>query len=98
MDRLREHIQQVTPINDDEFEHIKSFFALKKVRKHQYLIQEGDEVNYEYLVISGIYKVFYVDEQGKEHIVQFAQENWWMSDYLAFFKQQKASMYIECIE
>lgn len=98
MDKLRQHIEQITPLSDAEFEHVKTFFSLKKVRKNQYLIHDGDEVKYEYLVLSGIYKVFYVDDQGKEYIVQFARENWWMSDYQAFFRQQHASMYIECIE
>ena len=98
MERLRKHIEQVTPVSDSEFDRIKTFFTLKRVLKNQFLIHEGDEVKYEYLVLSGIYKVFYVDAQGKEYIVQFAQENWWMSDYQAFFKQQGATMYIECIE
>lgn len=98
MERLRKHIEQITPVSDDEFEYIKTFFALKRVRKNQYLVNEGDDVKYDYLVLSGIYKVFYIDEQGKEYIVQFAKENWWMSDYAAFFKQQKATAYIECIE
>lgn len=98
MEQLRKHIEAIILITDEEFEYIKSFFSVKKVRKHQYLIHEGDEVKYDFLAISGIYKVFYLDNQGKEYIVQFAQENWWMSDYYAFFKQQKAEMYIECLE
>lgn len=98
MDRLRKHIEQITPVSEEEFDYIKTFFTLKKVRKNQYLIHEGDEVKYEYIVLSGIYKVFYVDTQGKEYIVQFARENWWMSDYYAFFKQQQAGMFIECLE
>ncbi|MFT3701147.1 MAG: Crp/Fnr family transcriptional regulator [Agriterribacter sp.] len=98
MERLRKHIEQVTPVSDEEFEYIKTFFTLKRVRKNQYLINEGDEAKHEFLVLSGIYKVFYVDEEGKEYIVQFAQQNWWMSDYSSFFKQKTASMFIECIE
>jgi CRP/FNR family transcriptional regulator len=98
MDKLRQHIEQITPLTEEEFEYIKTFFTVKKVRKNQYLIHDGDEVKYEYLVLSGIYKVFYVDDQGKEYIVQFARENWWMSDYQAFFKQKNASLFIECIE
>jgi len=98
MDRLRKHIEQITPLSDEEFEYIKPFFALKKVRKHQYLLHEGDEAKHEFLVLSGVYKVFYIDEQGKEYILQFAQENWWMADYQAFFKQQQATTYIECME
>lgn len=96
--QLRQHIEQVTPVTDEEFAYIKSFFSLKRVRKNQYLIHEGDEVKYEYLVLSGIYKVFYVDAQGKEYIVQFAKENWWMSDYNAFFRGKTAGMFIECLE
>ncbi|MFN8344321.1 MAG: Crp/Fnr family transcriptional regulator [Spirosomataceae bacterium] len=98
MERLREHIEQITAVSDEEFEYIQSFFSQKRVRKNQYLITEGDEVKYEYFVLSGIYKVFFADDQDKEYIVQFAQENWWMSDYYAFFKQKNATMYAECME
>lgn len=97
MELLRKHIEEITPINDGEFEYIQSFFTLKKVRKNQYLIQEGDDVRNEYLVLSGIYKVFYLDEDGKEYICMFAQKNWWMSDYKSFFNQVPASMFLECI-
>jgi CRP/FNR family transcriptional regulator len=98
LERLRKHIEQISPISDDEFNYIKTFFTLKRVRKNQYLVQEGDEAKYEFLVLSGLYKVFFLDELGKEYIIQFAQENWWMSDYEAFFKQQKGTVFIECIE
>ncbi|MBE9461974.1 Crp/Fnr family transcriptional regulator [Dyadobacter subterraneus] len=98
MERLRKHIEQIAQISDQQFEYIKPFFAMKRVRKNQYLINEGDEVKYEFLVLSGIYKVFYVDAQGKEFIVQFAQTDWWMSDYQAFFKKQQATMHIQCVE
>ncbi|WP_273212337.1 Crp/Fnr family transcriptional regulator [Runella zeae] len=97
MEKLRTHIEQIAPINEEEFEVIKTHFTRKRVRKGQYLLSEGDEVKHEYFVLSGIYKVFYVDEQGKDYILQFAQENWWMSDYPSFFKKKNATMYIECL-
>jgi CRP/FNR family transcriptional regulator len=98
MEKLRKYIESVVLINEDEFEYIKTFFSLKRVRKCQYLLNEGDEVKHEYLVMQGVFKVFCEDEQGKEYIVQFAQENCWMSDYSAFFKHDQATMYIECLE
>ena len=98
MELLRQHIEAITPLNDGEFEYIKSFFTHKKVRKNQYLVQEGDLVRNEYLVLSGIYKVFYLNEDGKESICMFAQTNWWVSDYKSFFTQMPAAMYLECIE
>jgi CRP/FNR family transcriptional regulator len=98
MDKLRKHIEEVTPITDAEFEQVKTFFIPKRVKKHQYLIQEGDEAKFEYLILSGIFRMFYLDSEGKEHIVQFAGENWWMADYQAYFNQKKASLYITCME
>jgi len=98
MEKLRKHIEEVTSISDQEFDYIKTFFVPKKVRKHQYLVQEGDAANHEYLVMQGIFRLFYADNDGKEHIVQFANENWWMADYNAYFNQKQARMHIECME
>jgi len=98
MDKLRKHIEEISPVSNEEFEYIKAFFTLKKVKKHQYLIQEGDQATFEYLILSGIFRMFYLDTDGKEHIVQFAGENWWMADYQAYFNEKKASLYITCME
>ncbi|MDR7127965.1 CRP-like cAMP-binding protein [Algoriphagus sp. 4150] len=98
MEKLRKHIEEITPISDKEFDAVKPFFTIRRVLKNQYLIQQGDDAKYEYLILTGIFRVFYLDDQGKEHIIQFATENWWMSDYIAYFNQKKANMYVLCME
>ncbi len=96
--KLREHIEKITPLSDDEFEFVQNHFTIKKFKKHQYLIQEGDTVKYAYLVISGLLKLVYTDNTGKQHIVSFAMEDWWESDYYAFYTQTVATMSLECLE
>ena len=98
MERLRQHIEQITSLTNEEFEYIQTHFIKKRVLKNQFLLHEGDDLKYEFVVLSGLYKVFFLDEQGKEYIIQFAKENWWMSDYQAFFQKKKATAFIECIE
>jgi CRP/FNR family transcriptional regulator, anaerobic regulatory protein len=98
MDLLRKHIEEITPLTDGEFDYIKTFFTEKKVRKHQYLLQEGDKVGCEYFILKGIFRAFFLDKDGREHIMQFALENWWLSDYNAFFNQKEASINIVCME
>lgn len=98
MDKLRQHIEEITPVSDEEFEYIKTFFTPRKVKKHQYLMQEGDQVHFEYLILTGIFRMFYLDNEGKEHIVQFAGANWWMADYHAYFNQKQAKLNITCME
>jgi CRP-like cAMP-binding protein len=96
---LRRHIEAITPISDQEFEYVLSHFSIKKLKKHQFLVQEGDHVAYDYFVVSGLLKAYYVNpDDGKEHIMQFAWEDWWITDYQAYFNQAAATLNIDCIE
>lgn len=96
--RLRKHIEEIITISDAEFDYILSHFELKKFRKHQYVVQEGNDVDQEYFVLEGLLKSTYLNEDGKEHILQFSMENWWVTDYQAFNNHEKATLNIDCIE
>jgi CRP-like cAMP-binding protein len=95
---LRQHIEEITPLTDQEFEHVLSHFTTKKLRKHQFLIQDGDTVNHNYFVVSGCLKSYYLNKEDKEHILQFAFPNWWITDFFAFYNRTKATVYVDCIE
>ncbi|MFD1605589.1 Crp/Fnr family transcriptional regulator [Flavobacterium artemisiae] len=95
---LRKHIEKIIPLTDDEYAFVISHFISKKFKKHQYLIQEGDPVKYSYFVISGLLKLVFTDAKAKQHIVSFAMEDWWESDYYAYFTETNATMSLECLE
>ena len=95
---LRNHFEKITPLTDQEFEYILSHFTPKKLKKHQFLIQENDVVSNDYFVVKGLLKAYHVNKDGKEHIMQFAMEDWWITDYQAYFSQTKATLNIDCIE
>jgi CRP-like cAMP-binding protein len=97
-EKLREHIEKVLPLTDDEFTLILAYFTQKKFKRHQFLIQEGESVRYAYFVISGLLKLVYTDDSGKQHIISFAMEDWWESDFQAYYTQSKATMSLDCIE
>lgn len=96
--KLRKHIEEITPVSDTEFEYILSHFEKKKLKKHQFLIQENNNVPNDHFVINGLLKAYYTNDEGKEHILQFAMENWWITDYQAHFKREKANINVDCIE
>lgn len=98
MHQLREHIEKIVPLSDDEFAFICTHFTIKKYKKHQFLIHVGEPVKYHYFVVSGLLKLVYTDDTGKEHIVSFAMEDWWESDFYAFYTETKATMSLECLE
>ncbi|MBX2875348.1 MAG: Crp/Fnr family transcriptional regulator [Saprospiraceae bacterium] len=73
---------------------------LKEVnlKKGDTLLSEGDTVLHTHLVYSGCLRTYFLDDAGKEHTLQFAIKDWWISDYTAFFTGDKALTNIECIQ
>jgi CRP-like cAMP-binding protein len=96
---LRDHIEKVCPLTDEEFDYILSHFKQRKLRKHAFLIQEGEYVNHAYFVVKGCLRAFTGDSNsGKEFIYQFAIEDWWITDKEAFFQGSRSTMNIDCLE
>ncbi|WDF76753.1 Crp/Fnr family transcriptional regulator [Mucilaginibacter sp. KACC 22773] len=96
--RLRNHIEKIVLLNDDEYEFVLSHFTAKKFKKHQFLIQEGESVKHNFFILSGLLKLVYTDDTAKEHIVSFAMEDWWESDFLAYYTQTLSTMSLICLE
>jgi CRP-like cAMP-binding protein len=96
--QLRIHLEEITTLTDDEFNYIFSHFSIKKLKKHQFLIQEDDEVSHTYWVNKGLLKAYITDKKGKDYILNFAMENWWISDFQAYFTQAKATLNVSCLE
>lgn len=97
-EKLRTHIEKVISLTDEEFALIHGLFTTKKFKKKSFLIQEGGSVTQAYFVLSGLLKLTYLDNSGKQHIVSFAMEDWWESDFPAYFNQTKATMSLQCLE
>lgn len=97
-DILLTHIQNKVTLTEREKEEIKSFFTPKKLRKKQYLLQEGDLCRYLSFVGNGLLKSYKLDEKGNEHINMFAFEGWWISDFNSYINQEKAVLNIDAIE
>ncbi|WP_420386377.1 Crp/Fnr family transcriptional regulator [Roseivirga sp.] len=98
MHPLRVHIEELIPLTDEEFEFILSHFEPIKRRKHQYLVQEGELVNKEFWIIKGCVRSSVLSDDGKEHILQFGMENWWITDYESFVKRTPSKISIDCLE
>ena len=69
-----------TPLTESEEELIKSTFVPKKIRKRQYLLQEGQVCKYAAFIVKGAMRQYSIDDKGVEHIVGLLIENWWASD------------------
>ena len=97
-EQLLKTVQQKVKLTSDEGELLKQFFAPKKVRKRQYMLNEGEVCKYNLFVAKGLLRSFGVEENGYEQVVQFAVEGWWISDLNSFFSGDVAVYNIEALE
>lgn len=82
----------------DEERIFRSLLGYRRVRRRQYLLQEGDICRHENYVLSGCLRAYYIDRDGFEHITQFAVEDWWISDLGSFLTQSPATLTIDALE
>ncbi|GEO08251.1 Crp/Fnr family transcriptional regulator [Segetibacter aerophilus] len=97
-DLLYNKIRAFSKIDENQFDHLKTFFVLKKLRKRQYLLQEGDVCKYQAFVDKGLLRSYTVDEKGNEHILQFASEGWWMADLSSYLTNEPSFLNIDALE
>jgi CRP-like cAMP-binding protein len=94
---LREHITKTATLTDQQFAHFFSHFQPRTFKKGQVVIREGDKVDCEYFVLSGCMKTFFINDDVKMFILQFAMPTWWASDYEAMYTQTRATVNVDCI-
>jgi CRP-like cAMP-binding protein len=82
----------------DEIDLIQSFFVVKKFRKRQYFLQEGEICKYTSFIIRGAMRQYVVDEKGEEHIINLFIENWWASDRESLLNQTPSKYFIDAWE
>ncbi len=95
---LYKKITETISLTDEEFDYSKRLFLPKKLRKRQYLLQEGDVCKYTTFVTNGLLRSYTIDNKGTEHILQFAFEGWWMGDLYSFLTNEQSIFNIEAIE
>ena len=77
---------------------IKNYLTPKKLRKKQYLLQEGDVCKTIAFIEKGALKAYSVDDNGNEHIIQFGLEGWTISDLYSFLTGEPSTYNIDAIE
>ena len=97
MQNLINKIKNSISLSSEAEKYIYSIAKEKLVSKGEILIREGQTVNKTFFVIQGSLRSFCIDKEGKEHTLQFAIKDWWISDFMAIYNNEPASLTVECI-
>ena len=95
---IRQHVEKIIPLEDEEFDEFKSILSPVAVKKKEKIIKPGMYLDTEYYVVQGCLKAYHTSETGDNSVVQFAIEDWWIADFNAFFNEVPAKLTIEAVE
>lgn len=95
---FRSYMAEKAGISAEEFEQSAGLLKSKTITKGDFLLREGEICRFAFFVEKGLLRSFSIDENGKEHIIQFAPENWYVSDRSSMYLNQPSDFFIEAIE
>lgn len=97
-DLFFQNLNSKVGLTEEEQAQIIPYLTFKKLRKKQYLLQEGDVCKMIAFVEKGALRAYSVDENSNEHIIQFALEGWTISDLFSFLTGEPATYNIDALE
>ena len=97
-DPILEYISRYVELTVEEVRQLTTFFKIKKVKKRQFIVQPGFVCRHKSYVVKGAFRAYLLDNNGKEHTLAFAIEDWWISDYSSLIYQEPATLFVEALE
>lgn len=95
---LEKHISRCGHLSKDELALLFSVMTLQKIEAKTYLLREGEVCRFEAFVIKGCLRKYCIDEAGHEVNLQFAVEDWWISDLKSFTEETRSELFIQALE
>ena len=97
MKNLINKIKSRLQLSSEAEEFLYSISKVKTLTKGEILIRQGEVVKKTFFVTAGCLRSYCIDKNGKEHTLQFAIKDWWISDYIAIHADELATLTVECL-
>jgi CRP-like cAMP-binding protein len=92
------YFEKYLPLDADEISLLEGRISERKIKRRQFILQEGDVCKHYSFVVEGCFKMYGVSKKGTEHNIQFSAENEWIADIGSFHSEKPSKFYIEAIE
>ena len=97
-DRLRVYLEKRATFSEQEFAFMETRFLPKTLAAGDFLQRAGEVATHAAFVAAGCLRSYVLDAKGKEHIVQFAPEDWWLADATSLLSGAPTQYFIDAVE
>jgi CRP-like cAMP-binding protein len=97
MNELLDYFKNYISISDEIENKLNEIIIEKKLVKGEIVLSDNSMKKEHIFIASGCLRSFYKTEDGKEHTIQFAIKNWWISDYITLYTNNKSVVSIESV-
>ncbi|MEZ4828578.1 MAG: Crp/Fnr family transcriptional regulator [Bacteroidia bacterium] len=94
---LIENLRRYIQLEDREAEIFLSLTKTKTIPKKKFLLLSGEVCEYFSLVADGCLMNYFTDENGFEHVLQFATPMWWTADLYSLVSRSPAIYSIKAL-
>lgn len=95
---IQNYISRFVNLTPEELSVVENCMQLREFPRKTVLLNAGDVCNFEAYVLKGCIREYFIDHKGQELTLEFAVEDWWVSDITSFENQTPSIMYIETLE
>jgi len=97
-DKLIKYVRNFVPLTEEEATLFVANFQERKIKKRQFIVQPNFINKERTFVVKGAFRTYAVADDGQEHTIQFAIENWWASDFNSYIYQHPATLFVVALE
>lgn len=96
--KIASYIDKFVKLTDEEKEIFSSCFKEVKIKKRQFIVQPNFTAKHRHYVLKGAFRAYVVADEGQDHTITFAIDDWWITDYNSYISQQPATMFVVALE
>lgn len=100
---MKQNIAELLKDKFKDFPHglivkLSEMASLRVIDRKEYLLSFGDTADYLYFIVSGLLRVYHIDENGDEKTLMFRWEETFLGNYDAIAFGQPSRFYYEALE
>lgn len=92
------NIKRYVSLTEDDEQQFSAIVRTTTIKRRQFIVQPNFICTHQTYVLKGTLRSYFVNEEGIEHTIQFAIEDWFISDFNSYLNQEPASLFVEALE